>query len=138
MWEDHARYYKKVHGEQITQGTFSQVWRACHTGPDGLHTIVVIKEATHTPESARQEAHELECFRRLNDHLFRDHVIKLLRAFLKVRSQAVTYIIVMESGITTLFHIQRSHSGFGTGVAQAWLRSLARAVWACHEVQVMH
>ncbi len=138
LWEEHARGHKKVYADPIKQGNFGQVWRACHTDPDGLQTIVVIKEVTYTPESAWQEAHELECLRRLNDHRFRDHVIKLLRVFLKIRSHALTNIIVMESGITTLFHIQRSHSGFGTGTDKAWTRSLARLVWACHEVQVMH
>ena len=43
--------------------------------------------------------------------------------------------IVME---TTLFHIQRSHSGCGTGAVQAWMQSLARGVWACREAQVTH
>ena len=43
------RAYNKVHGERIHQGNFSQAWRACPTDPDGLQTIVVIKEATHTP-----------------------------------------------------------------------------------------
>ena len=43
---------------------------------------------------------------------FPDRAIKLLRVFLKVRSHAMTNLIVMESGITTLFHIQRSRSGF--------------------------
>ena len=137
-WEEHESEYKKVHGERIKQGNFGQVWRACHTDPDGPQTIVVIKEVTHTAESAWQEEHELECLRRLNDHRFRDHVIKLLRVFHKVSSHAVANLIVMESGITTLLHIQRSHSGYGTGTVQAWMRSLARAVWACHEVQVMH
>ena len=47
-------------------------------------------------------------------------------------------IIVMESGICNLQQIQRSHSGFGTSTVQTWMRSLARAVWACHEVEVMH
>ncbi len=86
MWEDHARDYKKLHGERITQGTFSQVWRACRTNPDGLKTIVVIKEATYARESAWQEADELECLRRLNDHRFRNHVIKLLRVLLLTRA----------------------------------------------------
>ena len=54
----------KVHGERIKQGNFGQVWRSCHTDPDGLQTIVVIKEVTYTPESAWQKAHELECLRR--------------------------------------------------------------------------
>jgi serine/threonine protein kinase len=80
----------------------------------------------------------LECLKRLNDHRFRDHVIKLLRVFLKVSSQWVANRIVMESGITTMFHIQRSHSGLATGTAQAWRPSLARVVWACHDAQVMH
>ena len=96
---DHARVGKKVHGDRIAQGTFSHLWRSCHTDPDGLQTIVVIKEATYTSESAWQDAHELECLRRLNDHRFRDHGIKLLRAFVKVRSHPLTNIIVMESGI---------------------------------------
>ena len=56
MWEDHARDSKKVHGERITQGTFIQVWRACHTDPDGLNTIVVIKKVASTPESAWSQA----------------------------------------------------------------------------------
>ena len=47
-------------------------------------------------------------------------------------------VIVMESGICTLQDIQRSHRGHGIGMVQAWMRSLARAIWACHEVQVMH
>ena len=119
MRDDHARDYKKMHGERITQGTFSQVWRACHTVPDGLNTIVAIKEVTYTPESAWQEAHELECLRRLNNDRFRDHIIKLLRVLFKVWSHALTNIIVMESGITTRFHIQRSYSGLGTGTVQA-------------------
>ena len=138
-WEEHASEYTKVQGERIKQGNFGQVWRACHTDPDGPQTIVVIKEVTRTAaESAWQEDYELECLRRLNDHRCRDHVIKLLRILHKVSSHDETNIIVMESGITTLLHIQRSHSGYGTGTVQAWMRSLARVVWACHEVQVMH
>ena len=86
LWDDRARDYKKVHGDRIKQGNFGQVRRACHTDPDVLQTIVVIKEVTYTPESAWQEAHELECLRRLNDHRFRDHVIKLPRVVLKVSS----------------------------------------------------
>ena len=138
-WEEHEREYKKVHGERIKQGNFGQVWRARHTDPDGSKkSIVVIKEVTHTPGAGWQEAHELECLRRVNDHRFRDHVIKLLRVFHKVSSHVVANIIVMESGVNTLMDIQRSHSGYGTRTVQAWMRSLARAVWACHEVQVMH
>ena len=52
LWEEHTRYYRKVHGERIKQGNFGQVWRACHIDPDGLHTVVAIKEVMHTPESA--------------------------------------------------------------------------------------
>ena len=37
LWEEHARDYKKVHCEQI----IGQVWRAGHTDPDRLQTIVV-------------------------------------------------------------------------------------------------
>jgi len=137
-WEEHARDYEKVHGEGIKQGNFGRVWHARHTDPNGQQTMVVIKEVRHTAGSAWQEEHELECLRRLNDHRFRDHVIKLLRILHKVSSHGAANIIVMESGITTLLHIQRSHSCYGTGTVQAWMRSLARAVWACHEVQVMH
>ena len=57
---------------------------------------------------------------------------------LSSRSHALTNIIVMESGITSLLHVIRSHSGFGTGTVQAWMRSLARVVWACNEAQVLH
>jgi len=100
--------------------------------------MVVIKEVTLPGGSSWQEEHELDCLKRLNEHQLRDHVIKLLRIFHKVSRHGAANIIVMESGITTLLHIQRSHSGHGTGTVQAWMRSLARAVWACHEVQVMH
>ena len=138
-WEEHESEYKKVHGERIKQGNFSQVWRACHTDPDGPQTIVVIKEVTRTAaESAWQEEHELECFRRINDHRCRDLVIRLLRILHKVSSHDVTNLILMESGTTTLLHIQRSHSGCGTGTVQSWMRPLARVAWACHEVQVTH
>ena len=106
------------------------MWRVCLTDPDGPQTIVVIKEVTHTADSAWKEEQELECLRRLNDHRFRDHAIKLLRVFLMVSSHVVANLIVMASGITTLLHIQRSHDGYGTGTVQAWMRSLARAVWA--------
>ena len=50
----------------------------------------------------------MECLRRVNGHRFRDHVIKLLRIFHKVDRRGVANIIVMESGICTLQHIQRS------------------------------
>ena len=138
LWDEHARYYNKVPGARINQGNFGQVWRACHIDPDGLHTVVVVKETTHTPESALQDAHELECLRRLNEHLFRGHAINLFSAFLNVRSHEVANLSAMESGITTLFHIQLSHSRLGTGTAQAWMRPLARVVWAFHEVQVTY
>ena len=137
-WEDHEGEYKKVHGERIKQGNFGLVWRASHTDPDGRQTIVVIKEVQHKPEHTWQEEHELECIRRVNDHRFRDHFIKLLNIFHKVEGRVVANIIVMESGICTLQHIQRSHSGYGTSTVQTWMRSLARAVWACHDIQVMH
>jgi serine/threonine protein kinase len=137
-WEKHTSECKKVRGERIKQGNCRQVWRACYTDPDGQQTIVVIKEVTRTAVSAWQEEHELECFRRLDDHRFRDHVIKLLRILHQVSFHDVANFIVMESGITTLLHIQRSQSWHGTGTVQAWMRSLARAVWACDEVQVMH
>ena len=81
----------------------------------------------------------MECFRRLNNHhRFRGHVIKLLHVFHNVEGRTVANIIVVESGICTLQHIQRSHSGYGTSTVQTWMRSLARAVWACHELQIMH
>lgn len=137
-WEEHESEYKKVHGDRIKQGNFGQVWRARHIDPDGPWTIVVIKEVRHEAEHTRQEEHELECIRRVNDHRFRGHFIKLLNIFHKVEGQVVANIIVMESGICTLQHIQRTHSGYGASTVQTWMRSLARAVWACHEVQVMH
>ena len=56
LWDERSRDYNKVHGERIKQGNFGQAWRACHTDPDGLQTIMVIKVVTYTPESAWQEA----------------------------------------------------------------------------------
>ena len=137
-WENHESEYKKVHGERIKQGNFGHVYRMQHIDPDGVQTFVVIKEVRHKAEYTREEEHELECIRRLNDHRFRGHVIKLLNVFHKVEGRVVANIIVMESGICNLQHIQRSHSRLGTSTVQTWMRSLARAVWACHEVQVMH
>ena len=139
-WEDHESEYQKVHGgERIKQGNFGHVYRMRHIDSDGGATLVVIKEVRHRAEHTTwQEEHELDCIRRLNDHRFRGHVIKLLNVFHKVECRVVANIIVMESGICNLQHIQRSHSGYGTSTVQTWMRSLARAVWACHEVQVMH
>ena len=82
--------------------------------------------------------HALECLRRLYGHRFQGHAIKLHRVFHKVDHHVVANLIVMESGICTLLQIQRTHSGCGVGAVMSWMRSLARAVWACHEVQVMH
>eukprot|EP00974_Lingulodinium_polyedra_P054434 5233901-Lingulodinium_polyedra.AAC.1 len=44
----------------------------------------------------------------------------------------------MESGICTLEHIQRSCSRNDVGIVQVRMRSLARVVWACREVEVLH
>ena len=134
-WEDRKHEYVKVHGDGIKQGNFSNVWRARYSDPDdGSQRLVVIKEVQHRPEYAWQEEHELECIRRVNDHPLRGHFIKLLNVFHDVDH----HIIVMESGICSLMHIQLSHSGYGISTVQTWMQSLARAVWACHEVQVMH
>ena len=127
-----------MHGERIKQGRFGKVWRALHTYPDGSGTIVVIKQVEHDPDLAWQEQHEVECISRLNDHRFRDHIIKLLGVFHQVEKDLVANIIVMESGVCTLRDIQRSTVGHGIATAQAWMRSLARAVWACHEYEIMH
>ena len=137
-WEEHESEYKKVSGKKIKQGNFGHVYRVRHSDPNGPQTIRVIKEVQHQTGYTRQEEHELECIRRVNDHRFRGHVIKLLNIFHKVEDRVVANIIVMESGICTLLQIQRSHSGYGTSTVQTWMRSLARAVCACHEVQVMH
>ena len=137
-WEDRESEYKKIGGKGIKQGMFGIVYRVRHCDPNGLQTIQVIKEVQHQTGYTWQEEHELECIRRVNDHRFRGHVIKLLNIFHKVDSKVVANIIVMESGICTLLQIQRSHSGYATSTVQTWMRSLARAVWACHEVQVMH
>ena len=138
-WEEHRREYHLVRCEPIKQGNFSKVYRRQHK-PDGrAPTLVVIKELRHQAELTQQEEHELQCIRLVNDHRFRGHVIKLLNVFHKVESvREVAHIIVMESGICSLLHIQSSGSEFGTSTVQTWIRSLARAVQACHESQVMH
>ena len=138
-WETHESKYEKVRGERIKQGNFGRVYRMRLIDPDGgPQTLVVIKEVRHKAEYTWQEEHELECIRRLNVHRFRGHVIKLLNVFHKVEIRVVANIIVMESGTCSLLHILRSQSGHGQSTVQTWMRSLARAVWACHEVQVMH
>ena len=78
-WENRVSEYEKVRGERITQGKFGDVYRMKHIDPDSAaQTLVVIKEVRHKAGNTRQEEHELECLRRLNDHRFRGHVIKLL------------------------------------------------------------
>eukprot|EP00974_Lingulodinium_polyedra_P089301 8658816-Lingulodinium_polyedra.AAC.1 len=65
------------------------------------------------------------------DHRFRGRVIQLLRV--NHDDEAPADLIVMESEICTLGHIQRSCSRRDVGRVQVWVRSLARAVWACRE-----
>ena len=137
-WENHEGEYHKINGEKIKQGNFGMVWRAEHIDPDGPRKIVVIKEVQHKVEYTWQEEHEVECLRRLSDHRFRGHVIKLLGIFHKVDIHSVANIIVMESGICTLQDIQRRHSGHSTSTVQSWMRSLALAVWACHDLEIIH
>ena len=139
-WEDRKREYKKITGgDRIKQGMFGIVSRHVHTDSNGAKKIVVIKQVEHQPGHDWQEEHEVECFRRLNNHhRFRGHVIKLLNVFHEVEGKKVANIFVMESGICSLLQIQRCHSWYSTPMVQTWMRSLARAVWACHEKQVMH
>ena len=145
-WEDvEGEYQRPAHDESIRQGSFGRVYRRKHVDPvSGAQTLVVIKEVKHrAAESARQEEHELECIRRLSNHRLRGHFIEVLNVFHRVDltgsgSRVVANIIVMESGICDLEHVKRSHGGHGTSTVQTWMGSLARAVRACHESQVMH